>query len=422
MDWIYSRKKEVFWVSYFIYFVATVFQTTMFNDNPAAFRVFVIARYLSFLGVMLKLCLDFCSQYMLDCRSDRKKWSLSSPCVLFLIRIFCIMLFAVIVSFTADERSLIFLFGFLLAANDIPVKKIFRVTLILQVSMMVLIMLSASLNLIPDLLFERDGQYIRHALGYIYPSVTMTYFYFIVLLYAATIEHQMNGRELFVLLAFDFLLYELTDARMGFLITAAVLVILFLSGQNKITKLFVQKNHFQKAVAALRTVGIHLYDYLAVYLSVLLAVLYYGRFTVIVNKIDMLLTGRIWLFANAVEKYGVHVLGNRIEWIGYGGNTDLQSFEGIYNFVDCSYGSLLLNYGVLLYAGIMVLLVMTAKRIRKAKAYRLCFLYASVLLYCFVEPRLIELQTNTFLFLLVPVLFSVPTKPGRPGKMDKAEA
>ena len=53
-----SFRVLIFWCSYFMYLIATVFQTTMYNYNSNLFRVFVMLRYISFAGAGIKIVLD----------------------------------------------------------------------------------------------------------------------------------------------------------------------------------------------------------------------------------------------------------------------------------------------------------------------------------------------------------------------------
>lgn len=160
-----SFRVLIFWCSYFMYLIATVFQTTMYNYNSNLFRVFVMLRYISFAGAGIKIVLDLLEQYLKDRKEGQQffKWDYDS--VLCAVKYFVIFGLLFVVSMIADERSLLFVFAFLLASKGISENKIFQYTFYVQVALSIFVVFCSSVGLLPDLLFERGGNYIRHALG-----------------------------------------------------------------------------------------------------------------------------------------------------------------------------------------------------------------------------------------------------------------
>ncbi len=116
------------------------------------------------------------------------------------------------------------------------------------------------------------------------------------------------------------------------------------------------------------------------------------------------MSNRIYYAYVGIQKYGIHLLGNNIEWIGYGARTDMSEIEKTYNFVDCAYVYILLYFGVLVFLGMLFAMFWVSARLGRKGEYHKCFLYGIIFVYCFVEPRLLELNMNTFLFLTVPLL------------------
>ena len=69
---------------------------------------------------------------------------------------------------------------------------------------------------------------------------------------------------------------------------------------------------------------------------------------------DYFLSNRIYYAWVGLRKYGIHLLGNPIEWVGYGARPDMSAVEKTYNFVDCSYPFILLNFGILVFIGLEI--------------------------------------------------------------------
>ena len=59
---------------------------------------------------------------------------------------------------------------------------------------------------------------------------------------------------------------------------------------------------------------------------------------------------------------------------------------------------------MLVFLGMLFAMFWVSARLGRRGEYHKCFLYGIIFVYCFVEPRLLELNMNTFLFLTVPLL------------------
>lgn len=402
MKEIMKKRNAFFWGAYFIYLVATVFQTTMFNENAKLFELFVALRYLSFFIAGIKILLDLLWQYSEEKKNVNQKCHETIGCF---IKYFIVFGVLFIVSYIADERSLLFVFILLAASRYVEVEWIFKYTLKVQIILFLMIIISSCVGIIPDLLFDRGGVFIRHALGYIYPSVAVNYFYFIITIMFWLRKDQLELKEAFLLEIINLLLFILTDVKTGFALITLIIIVEIFRNRKLWWKTPTKVNEIRDQLIKKKRIVIHIYDYCVLYLVGVLTILCLTIQCKPTQIINSFLTNRIQLVVNAVKNYGIHIWGQNIEWIGYGGNTDLASFEGIYNFVDCSYASIILNYGIIVFAGILVLVTITGKDLRKKRQYHKCFLYFMMLVYCFIEPRLIEIQVNTLLFIMAPFIY-----------------
>ena len=391
---------RIFYSAYVLYVVATVLQSTMFTQYALLAKVFAIMRYISFGVAGVKIAVDLYSQYSLENKS--KIGLIRRTSTKKFIGYLALMILLGIASLVTDDRTLLFVSVLLIASQGIEFDEIAWKTLWLQSILMGIIVVSSSFNIIPDLLFKRDDIPIRHALGYTYPSVMVTSCLFIFLLYLWLKNSSLSNQEFAAAEIFNFLVYKLTDSRMGFLTFGVIAAILWMIGKNPILG-WVQKAEFRVG-NKVKKFGGNIYDYLAVYLSAGLFLLCITMPLSITQLINSLLTDRIRLTANAIRNYGIHLFGNNIEWIGFGGSTDTDSLLASYNFVDSSYGYILVNFGIIIFCITIFLFVICSKYLRRTEGKIRCFIFGIVLLYCFIEPRLLEVHVNTFLFLLVPAL------------------
>lgn len=404
MEQIIKHKSRLFYISYFLYVVATVMQSTMFTEYSLISKCFVWMRYLAFVLGALKIIIDLLHQWNKDKKNKLEKKIVAILSLKSIQQIGLYTLIAVIlllVSLKTDDRSLMFVFVIILAAKDIELDTIMKRTLIVQIILMAGILISSRIGIIPDLLFKRDMNPIRHALGYTYPSVMVTFFFFILLLYIWVKNEPIDWKEFLVIETINFLVFELTDSKTGFILIAFIAFIIWIIGMNKLKLCMIQlnndKNFWNRAYKII-------YDFLPIWLSVILFILCITLPWEGTQLVNRFLSNRIQLIVNAVKNYGIPILGNHIEWIGFGGVTDTDSLLASYNFVDSSYGFILINYGWIVFLLTIISMVWCCRKIRKNESGIRQFLFFMVLIYCFIEPRLLELQVNPFLIIVSPLL------------------
>lgn len=397
---IKKHTKKLFYSAFFLYLVATVLQSTMFTQYSVLSKIFVLMRYVSFGVAVIKILLEFYYEWMCDEAHGRKAFS--APIIKRMI--VYIIMFAIvgIVSICTGDRTLLFVVALLVASRGIEFDEIAEKSFWVQFSLMMLVVICSTFNVIPDLLFKRETIPIRHALGYTYPSVMVTSCFFIFLLYLWNRNSYLSDKEFLVTEIFNLLIYILTDSRTGFVVLGVVSLILWGAGKKVIHRNLKALGNRMKGIWM--KIIRHTYDYLTVYLAAVLLLLCATISWKVTQIIDNLLTYRISLAESAIRNYGIHLFGNNIEWIGYGGSTDTDSIQAVYNFVDSSYGYMLVNYGLLVFVITLLLFVITSKFVRKTQSKIRAFIFGMVILYCFIEPRLLEIQVNNFLFLIVPAV------------------
>ena len=263
-------------------------------------------------------------------------------------------------------------------------------------------------GLIADLRFERSGAFNRHALGYWFPSYVMSYYFFILLLLFWTQKKPLKWTTVALLEGLNLLLFLLTDARLGLLVNSFLIgveLVRSLEGIRAPLHRFAEKVLHVPVLGGLVHGGWALLPEL---LCAFLFLLFRFPTSSLAQKTDALLSNRIYYAYMGLQNYGVHLLGNPIEWIGYGARADMSSVEKTYNFVDCAYMFILLNYGVILFVGMLLCMLWVSVRLGKKNELHKSFLYGIIFIYCFVEPRLLEVNMNTFLFLAAPLLVRPP--------------
>lgn len=111
------------------------------------------------------------------------------------------------------------------------------------------------------------------------------------------------------------------------------------------------------------------------------------------NKINNLLHYRLGLGHRGFVEYGVHLIAKDIPSYGM-----YSSADGFYNFLDCSYISILIKKGLLLF--VFYLCSMTAIQLKQKKYLFGLIIIAVCALSCVEEHHLPELPYNMFILLL----------------------
>lgn len=390
-----------------LFTAATYLQNTMYTEYAAAARIFGYMRYLTFLllaVVIISHILEDVKESLGQKGAERLKGFRYAACCL------AVGLLTLLVSINARDYTVVFVAAFVLGARGKELKRVLRTSFRVQAGLMIFVILSCNAGIIPDLLIKRSAVPIRHSLGFTYPSVCMAYFFFLLLLYLWLYGEGLRGRDLFWIEIINYLLYLLTDSRMSFLMGTGLVLAAYLFCCKGAEKRCGRWIHKQKRVRKrFYKVSVILYDYYVVFLFlgyVLGCTLDWALGGKTLG--DRLLSGRLGLTVSAVKKYGLHLLGSRIAWVGFGGTENTDALLSTYNYVDSSYGRILLNYGILVFLLVMAYVVFTQKYIRTREGVwkSLCMIF--IWTYCAVEPRLLELQVNCFLLLGAPLLSMGP--------------
>ena len=122
--------EKLFFFAYVVFMTATVLQTTMFTEMAYVPQLFIAMRYGAFVIAAVKVLMDLYAD-LKQVNGNRAKLMDWVSVVLKYIGMAALV---VAVSVTADERALAFLLVLLLAARDVPVERIFKVTLWLQIA------------------------------------------------------------------------------------------------------------------------------------------------------------------------------------------------------------------------------------------------------------------------------------------------
>lgn len=305
------------------------------------------------------------------------------------------LIISLLVLLIAKEKSLIILLFILYANQNINIKKFLKKLFkVLFIAFFVIVLLSL-FHIIPNWQYYR-GPLIRYSLGYIYPTVMMSLYLLIVLLYCAIRNNNYNLFDISILSAFNIFLYVLSNARISFLSINIVLLYMFIKTNNKGKNII--DNLIGNKLIKIIVIGLPCLFYV---LNMLLSIGYISGNSK-AYRINQILSNRIRYSSEAIVEYGLEPFGEDIEWYGWGKygyseEVDYKNFK--YNFVDSSYSRILFDYGYIVAAIIVCLYTILLYDLYKKKKYNYIFIITIILLWSFIDPIIFNIGQNPFLLL-----------------------
>lgn len=289
------------------------------------------------------------------------------------------------VSLQAKAPGIMIPVYFIFSARNIDYKHIFKVTFAIQLGMMAVSVLFSLNGVILNEVWDEDTR-ARYSLGYTFCTYGSHISFFLTLIYMS-LRKRINFLETMVLIAWNFVWFEVTNTRIDLLLCVPAIVGCYVLSKLKIE---VKDNCFYRTV--LMAAG-----------PVMAGVAIAGQWFYQIGsekwwRIDNILNGRLSLGRQAINTYGISVFGQYIKWVGRGGIK--KHPDWIYNYVDCSYLKCLINYGFIFFILLMLGIVLVGNYCVKEKNVGLAVAYIFWLAYGMVDAELFELAFQPFMLLL----------------------
>ena len=110
------------------------------------------------------------------------------------------------------------------------------------------------------------------------------------------------------------------------------------------------------------------------------------------EKFNKLISGRLGLGKRGYLNYDIQLLGQKIQWVG-GEPEDVT----IYNYVDSSYMQMLLNFGPIILALILIGLILIGIFIAIRKDTYFLLVFAIFIVHSTFDPQVAWIGYNSFL-------------------------
>lgn len=362
-----GRKELLFFAAWIVFLIALILDRTMWAANSEGFtKLLQLVRYGAY-GICFV-------EILLDCFEQKR-----------ILVIGVLIVVTVLSYFGSKNKTMVLYLLLFLAAHEISARLVLAITTIIQAVLLFGTVFCSQIGIAEDHIFEFTGR-IRHGLGFSWTTTAAVLYFYMSFAYVCVRNKKITYIELAVMEVINFYFFKTTDSKMVFYLGTLGLVfwalMKLLGFRFPITKAFRHVVLFAPTVVAAFSVAIHKF-YVAG-----------NPFWDMANKF---LNTRLRLGNEGIKNYGIHLFGNQIEWVGY--TAGKENSDG-YNYVDCSYLQILLEYGLVFFAVVILIYTILLYKAIKSENYIMVWCILFILVFGITEPRLMNLSFNPF-----PVLF-----------------
>lgn len=272
---------------------------------------------------------------------------------------------------------------FIYCSRDISLDIVFKITIVITSLMLVFIIGSCFLGIIPN--YIDYGSRTRQYLGFRYTLYGPAFLFNITLLYLYIKQNKITWVGTGIVVLANILVYQWTGSRLSF--GLSVIAILFAIAVKYFWNYFNRRHWWYWIVV---------FSFLICAVSSLILTVTYSTENAWLSYLDKIGGRRISQAHISLVRYGIHLWGQNIAWVGNGRDAYGKRSMGAYLYVDCLYIRLLQHYGPV-FTGIFIILVTITMIIcyRQAKYY-LLFMLAFVAVHCMIDDLSWHLYYNTF--------------------------
>ena len=226
---------------------------------------------------------------------------------------------------------------------------------------------------------------VRLYLGFNYTTYTANYLFHVIIAYFFIKKRYINVLETVIIMSLNVIVFALTDTQAVFYELIVLLAVLWLL---RLFPYFFKYRIFK----ILTTWAMPALAFLIFVLSML-----YSANSGILNKLNVLLSGRLQLSHEAIIRYGFHLFGRKTEWATGVIGEDL--FEE-YFYVDSSYLNIALSFGIIILVFTILGFVILGRRLHNIKEYTACIALIFLAIHSFTDPQLFEPRYNPMILFL----------------------
>lgn len=295
---------------------------------------------------------------------------------------------------TSGRYILIAVYLLIIGARRISFAAIAKTALLVGLATFILIFVSAWLDLIPNLRYLRQGTY-RNSFGIQYPTDFAAHVLYLLLTYAAVKHGHFKWYDWLLSLFAAWFVWTYCDARLDTVLIVILLVLLSVYW-------LIEKGFKPALLVSWLSVGAMA---IGTALSIGLSYFYSPKIKWL-EDLNHLLSTRLQLGRKAFDRYDPQWFGQVVRTNGWGGSQGFKHFTGKlitkeYFFIDSSYLTVLLTFGLIVSVALLVGYTWFAWREVRRQEYLLPLLIAVTAISCIVDQHLLDVSYNIFVLALL---------------------
>lgn len=370
---VVKKKEFLFWIAYIVYLIFSIMQTTFFQEYLLGYYNFI---YMFCAGLLL-------AQELLSGGWTKKTF--------IGIIVFTIL---VMLSIYINERQIMIMLMLVYAGRHVDFRKISRYTVVITSLLVLFTIMCAKFGIILNYVSTSTGEE-RNFLGFRYVLYGPAFLTNVILLEIYSKKDKIKYGELTLWFLIATWFYKNTHSRLAFYLS--ILMIAF----ALVMKLNVHLLDNRKVIRWIMSIS-----FLWIGGAALLLIVFYNG-QGIMKALNDVLTDRLLYGQRSLIAYGVSVLPQEINWVGFGLDYTGQhvAIEGEMIFVDCLYLKILQRFGILFFIILFSMLIATSVQANKNKNYYLLASFFFIAIHFAIDDLYLYIQYNTFWFVIGSILF-----------------
>jgi hypothetical protein len=295
-----------------------------------------------------------------------------------------------VLTWRASGSYLIFPMGiFILGAKNVDFRRIMYLYLVLGTILLAFIFFSSLFGLTKNLVYHRGVDTVRRSFGIIYPTDFAAHVLYLVLAYCYLYFKKVSWRSYLVFCLLAYGLNKYCDARLSAYALLILIPVIFIGQKAN------QGNRLCKFIASFYWT----LPALSAYVMLLMTYLYSPQRTLL-ERVNNVLSGRLFFGHEALMKYPFKWLGQRIVEHGFGGNSGHMIATGdnsSYFFVDSSFVRTFIIYGIIVLLLVVIMMTVISWQSIATHDFALASVLVIVTISAVVEQRLLDFGYDPFL-------------------------
>lgn len=286
-------------------------------------------------------------------------------------------------------QELIDLALLIVGACGFDYRKIIQTYLFIAVSLTIYTVISSQLGNVTNLIYDFHGR-IRESFGFIYPTDFAAHIFFIVVAWVLFRQERCSYAELIVMVILVLFLAKYSDTRCSEItILSIVFFLIYVKQKTRIAN----KKGLLYSPSAFSKICYMLSPFVFAPVMILLC-RFYNPKSKIMLTLNQLLTSRLKLGKKTFDNYDITLYGQYIEMNGNGGTTIRPKN---YTFIDCSYISISMRFGLIVF--IVVIFLIEYIMFKNINNIYILGLMMIICLHSMIEHHLFEYHYNIFMAL-----------------------